>query len=207
MVQQASRQERRARTRRNGTKPAGAVAPVVMEVSARLRVLGKSSGEVELGGKKVHLAKHTAAGIADVETWLQQAYPAIAFAPGDTIGQQLVSGCVMTRSWGALTTLVNKITTEELTVDEVAGSDIDELADVVDAFFGAPGLQWLRDMLGNWIKRVNEARAKYVEMTGTNLVSTVMDATMNPPEGVEGTTAGTTEPGSSPGGTDGSQDS
>lgn len=153
MVQQA--QPNRAARRHPDAQPQAVPASAPAQ-SDRLRVFSGGSGqEVQLGdGEIYHVARLTAAGVADIQQLLLSGMPAV---DGETVGEQLVGGMLMTQNFAPMRLFLEKAIEEDLPERIEFVSTPDELMYAIDTFFHQSGLRWLENMVKNLTSRAAKA--------------------------------------------------
>lgn len=149
--------------------PPGAtrIGATVIAADVPTKVFGAQGPELVLGGQTVHYAVLTVRGTRDVEDFIGSGMPA---GKGETVGEQLWAGAYISRDFGPVLGLLQRIISEEVTEDLLYGSSRDQVVDAVDDWFKVSGLDYLERILGG----LNARAAELLERKTQDRVETAL---------------------------------
>lgn len=164
MVSQPNRRIRRATQQGIPPKPAPGFRQEIPP-NARLRLFTDLSPTVTIGPDTRRVAKFTTAGVANLETWIEQHWMDF-LVDANTVGDQLVRSAMSVHRFDLLYELFERILEEPLSELTVYECDPDEMAAAINQFRESSGLKWLEDTLKNYVRQRQSLTSNLMDNLG-----------------------------------------
>lgn len=133
---------------------------------------------VQLSGRPYHLARLTAEGVRDLQTFMASGWLALE---GDSLGDELVEGAAISGQWGRVRELLDRIIFEPLPPGIEMACEPAEIALTVTTFFDQSGMRRLGQLLKNSAARTTQAYEHGIARAGEGIAErmrTEMDTLM-----------------------------